>query len=171
MPLKVASIRREHVEAFMDELNARTKPATASNRFRRSSSSSNSSSRRARSSARRWNGWRPVVPVAPGPVLASDELKALLAACSGKSFEERRDNAIIRLFFDTGIRRAELLGLRVADVDFDQGVAIVLGKRSWPRACPFGNKTGAGAESLSPAPRCPSLCRSRRRCGSGRGGH
>jgi len=34
MPTSVAAIRREHVEAFMDALNARTKPATASNRFR-----------------------------------------------------------------------------------------------------------------------------------------
>jgi hypothetical protein len=30
MPVKVASIRREHVEAFMTELNAPAKPATAS---------------------------------------------------------------------------------------------------------------------------------------------
>jgi integrase len=75
-------------------------------------------------------------------VLSGDELLALLAACSGKSFEERRDTAIIRLFVDTGMRRAESLGLRVADVDFDQDVAVVLGKGSRPRACPFGNKIG-----------------------------
>jgi integrase len=39
------------------------------------------------------------------------------------------------------MRRAELLGLRVDDVDFDH-VAIVVGKGRRPRACPFGNKTG-----------------------------
>ncbi len=40
------------------------------------------------------------------------------------------------------MRRAELLGLRVEDVDLDQDVAVVLGKGSRERACPFGDKTG-----------------------------
>ena len=40
------------------------------------------------------------------------------------------------------MRRGELAGLRVEDVDFDQEVAIVMGKGRRPRACPFGHKTG-----------------------------
>ncbi len=143
MPLRAASIRREHVEAFMDELNARTKPATASNRFRALQQFFKflvEEGEIERSPMERMR--RPAVPVEPVPVLSSDDLRALLAACNGKSFEERRDTAIIRLFVDTGMRRAELLGLRVADVDFDQDVAVVLGKGGRPRACPFGNKTG-----------------------------
>jgi site-specific recombinase XerD len=143
MPVKVASIRREHVEAFMDELNARTKPATASNRFRALQQFFKflvEEGEIDRSPMERMK--RPAVPVEPVPVLSGDDLRALLAACSGKSFEERRDTAIIRLLVDTGMRRAELLGLRVDDVDFDQDVAIVLGKGRRPRACPFGNKTG-----------------------------
>lgn len=32
--------------------------------------------------------------------------RALLAACAGKEFEDKRDTAIVRLFVDTGMRRA-----------------------------------------------------------------
>jgi site-specific recombinase XerC len=61
---------------------------------------------------------------------------------AGKGFDERRDNAIIRLFLDTGMRKSELAGLRVSDVDLDvDQVAIVLGKGRRHRACPFGRKT------------------------------
>ena len=70
----------------------------------------------------------PHVPETPPPVLREDDLRKILDACAGTDFEERRDNAIIRLFLDTGMRRGELAGLHVEDVDFDQDVAIVLGK-------------------------------------------
>jgi site-specific recombinase XerC len=49
--------------------------------------------------------------------------------------------AIVRLFLDTGMRLAELAALRVADVDFEQNLALVLGKGRRPRACPFGRGT------------------------------
>ncbi|MDQ3640146.1 MAG: tyrosine-type recombinase/integrase [Actinomycetota bacterium] len=143
MPMKVASIRRGHVEGFMEELNARTKPATASNRFRALQQFFKflvEEEEIDRSPMERMR--RPTVPVEPVPVLSVDELRHLLAACDGKDFEARRDTAIIRLLVDTGIRRAELLGLRVDDLDFDQDVAVVLGKGRRSRACPFGNKTG-----------------------------
>ena len=42
-----------------------------------------------------------------------------LGSCAGKTFVERRDQAILRLFVDCGLRLAELTGLRVEDVDFD----------------------------------------------------
>ena len=69
------------------------------------------------------------------------ELKAIFDACAGPSFEDRRDTAIVRLLLDTGMRRAELAGLKIDDVDLDQQVAIVMGKGRRPRACPFGSKT------------------------------
>ncbi len=47
----------------------------------------------------------------------------------------------MRLFVDTGMRRGELTGLKVEDVDFDNDVVIVMGKGRRPRACPYGNKT------------------------------
>jgi len=143
MPTAVGAIRREHVEAFMEDLNSRTKPATASNRFRALQQFFKfleEEDEIERSPMERMR--RPTVPVEPVPVLSIEELKALLAACEGRDFDARRDTAVVRLFVDTGMRRAELLGLRVGDVDFDQDVALVLGKGAKPRACPFGNRTG-----------------------------
>ena len=75
------------------------------------------------------------------PVLTRDQLRALLAACKGSGFAERRDTAIVRLFLDTGMRLAEMTGLTVADLDMHYEVAVVLGKGRRPRSCPFGAKT------------------------------
>jgi site-specific recombinase XerD len=83
----------------------------------------------------------PHVPETPPPVLQPAELRALLATVAGTDFEERRDAAILRLFLDSGIRRAEIAGLRLEDVDFDHKIVVVLGKGSRPRAVPFGRKT------------------------------
>jgi site-specific recombinase XerD len=83
----------------------------------------------------------PIVPDQPVPVVSDADLKRLLDSCGGKGFEDRRDLAILRVFIDTGIRRAELAGMRVADVDFDLDVVIVLGKGRRERAVPFGRKT------------------------------
>ena len=83
----------------------------------------------------------PHVPEEPPAVLQPDELRALLVTCAGTDFESRRDTAILRLFLDTGMRRTELAGLRLADLDLEHSAAVVLGKGARPRACPFGRKT------------------------------
>jgi site-specific recombinase XerD len=83
----------------------------------------------------------PIIPEQPVPVVAEDSLRRLLAACAGKTFEARRDTAVIMFLLDTGARRAELAGLRLADLDFDLDVALVLGKGRRERALPFGRKT------------------------------
>jgi site-specific recombinase XerD len=46
------------------------------------------------------------------PVFTSEELSALRRACQGRSFEARRDAAIIEVFLATGIRRSEMAGIR-----------------------------------------------------------
>ncbi len=43
-------------------------------------------------------------------------------------FEERRETALVRLLIDTGMRVAEVVSLRLADLDLDLGVAVVVGK-------------------------------------------
>lgn len=90
----------------------------------------------------------PQLPETPPPVLREAELRKLLDACAGTDFEDRRDNAIIRLFLDSGMRRGELAGLRVEDVDLDQEAAVVRGNGRRPRACPFGHKTGQALDSV-----------------------
>jgi site-specific recombinase XerD len=67
------------------------------------------------------------------PVLSEDAMRRLLSATTGKAFEDRRDEAILRLLYDTGMRRAELTNLTLTDVDLDAGIAEVLGKGRRPR--------------------------------------
>lgn len=143
MPTKVGAIRREHVEAFLADVLARYKPATAANRFRSLQQFWKwcVEEGEIRESPMR-NMRPPRVPEEPVPVLTEDEMKALFKTCSGREFEDRRDMAIVRLFHDTGMRLAELAALTVHDVDFEADVAVVMGKGGRPRACPFGRKTG-----------------------------
>lgn len=54
-----------------------------------------------------------------------------------EGFEGMRDKLIIDLFYTTGIRRAELIGLKVANVDLSKGVLKVLGKRNKERILPM----------------------------------
>ena len=88
----------------------------------------------------------PAVPEVPVPVLSDDELRALFRTCEGKTFAERRDTAILRMFHDTGMRRSELGNLTLDNVDLDQQVALVLGKGRRPRACPYGAKTATALD-------------------------
>jgi site-specific recombinase XerD len=88
----------------------------------------------------------PIVPEKPVPVLTEKQLKTLFAKTSGKDFLDRRDEAILRLFADTGLRLSELAKLSVEDVDLDDQLAIVMGKGRRPRAVPFGAKTTAALD-------------------------
>ena len=51
-------------------------------------------------------------------------------------FEEVRNKLIVDLFYTTGIRRAELIHLKIADVDVARGVIKVIGKRNKERVIP-----------------------------------
>ena len=55
-----------------------------------------------------------------------------------ESHDGIRDQVIIELFYNTGIRSAELIGLRMNAVDFEQGPIKVLGKRNKERIVPVG---------------------------------
>ncbi len=142
LPTDVTMIAREHVEAFIADQLSQWKPATANNRYR---------------ALQQFFKWLttegeipdspmrhmtpPKVPEAPPDVLGETQLRKLLKACDGKEFVDRRDKAILMLMIDTGMRRSELAGLAVEDVDFEYNLARVLGKGRRPRACPFGKKT------------------------------
>ncbi|MEE8407540.1 MAG: site-specific integrase, partial [Acidimicrobiia bacterium] len=61
----------------------------------------------------------------PVPVFTVDQLRVLIKSCQSASFEGRRDEAIVRLFADTGVRLGEMAGLSVGDVDLQLGVIVV----------------------------------------------
>lgn len=60
----------------------------------------------------------------PPAALGGDVISDLLAECEGKSFEAVRDTAILRLLM-RGVRRAELQGIYVEDLDFAGGTVRV----------------------------------------------
>ena len=82
----------------------------------------------------------------PPDVLTDDEIRALFKACAGKGFFARRDLALLRLWFATGIRRAEICGLRLADVDLDARMIYVRGKGRRERAVRIGPRTVASLD-------------------------
>lgn len=55
----------------------------------------------------------------------------------GNNFEGKRDKLIIELLYTTGIRRAELIDLKVKDVDYGAMTIKVLGKRNKERIVPL----------------------------------
>jgi len=77
----------------------------------------------------------------PVPVLSDDDLAALLKTCNGRTFNDRRDEAVIRLLLDCGLRVSELSGLDVADVDLNREVATVTGKGNKVRPIYLGART------------------------------
>lgn len=83
----------------------------------------------------------PHVPEVPVPVVPLPTVKALFKQCEGKDLASRRDAAIIRLLIDTGGRSAEIIGLKVDDLDLEQDQVLVLGKGSRPRMLPIGSNT------------------------------
>lgn len=86
----------------------------------------------------------PNVTDVPPDVLDDDELRKLLKACEGKTFMDRRDTAIIRLFCEPGSpRAAEMAAIRVdEDLDMGRDLVRVRGKGDRVRFIPFGAKTG-----------------------------
>jgi integrase/recombinase XerC len=57
-------------------------------------------------------------------------------------FAAVRDRLVVMMLYETGIRRAELIGLRDADVDTRAASLKVLGKRNKHRIVPFGAELG-----------------------------
>lgn len=98
------------------------------------------------------------------PVVSDDDMRKLLATCEGRgaaSFEDRRDAAILRVFFDTGIRLSECAGLRVEDADTRERLLIVTGKGDRQRYVPFGSKTATALDRyLRMRPRHPQAASS-----------
>ena len=57
------------------------------------------------------------------------------------TFEGRRDRLIIEMLYSTGIRRIELIGIKIKDIDFSAKRIKVLGKRNKERFIPMLEST------------------------------
>lgn len=83
----------------------------------------------------------PFIPEPQTPVLSREQLTALVKACDGRGFYERRDMAILRLLIDTGMRRSEVANIKLSDVDWTLPAVHVIQKGRRPKTCPFGKRT------------------------------
>ena len=68
---------------------------------------------------------------------STSEIKSVLGDFNPETLEEFRDKAIIELFYSTGMRRSELVNLKIDDVDFSNRQVKVLGKRNKERILPL----------------------------------
>jgi integrase/recombinase XerD len=75
----------------------------------------------------------------PRTVLTQAEVKRLLNAPDIKTVLGYRDKTMLEVLYSNGIRRAELLGLKVTDIDLEAGVMRVnAGKGNKDRVVPIG---------------------------------
>jgi site-specific recombinase XerD len=160
MPRELGAIRREHLEAFLVDLQSRgNAPGTVSILFR---------------ALRPFWRWlvdedeitrspmdkmhTPSVPQNPPAVLGDEEVAHLLAACAGTGFIARRDLALLSLMLDTGLRRGEIAGLHVGDLNLGQQVAFVeatTSKSRRGRAVAYGATTGKAIIRYLRHPKAP----------------
>src|SRR5262245_16122055 len=128
---------RADLEAFIADLLSRWSPATASTRYKQlqalyrllEDEEEIAGNPMARMTP-------PIVPDKPVPVVPDDALRRLLAACAGKSFEARRDTAMITFLLDTGAAAADPTAGRRHPQDS-------VGHRPDASAVPAGRRNGA----------------------------
>lgn len=80
----------------------------------------------------------PKLPKKKIEVLSPDEIRQVLAAVNADTILGARLYAIILLMIDTGIRAGEVVGLKLANVDWERNVFKVFGKGSKERFVPMG---------------------------------
>jgi len=145
--LSVTGITKHDVEGHLADRATRCKAATVARSYRSLQQFWRWAVEEGEVTASPMAGMRPpAVPVQPVPIMTDDEMRRLLDTCKGTTFADRRDNAIIRLFVDTGIRLAELTGLSIDEVDLRIRVCEVMGKGRRTRMAPFGHKTAAAID-------------------------
>ncbi len=138
------AIERRHIEKFLIQQSERLAPGTVLTRFRSLRVLFNwlvDSEEIDRSPMARMK--EPRGEQRPPSVPKDEDVARLLKSINGRTFDDRRDLALLRFLFDTGTRINEAITLRVEDIDVRDGVALVYGKGRKARVVPFGAKTAA----------------------------
>lgn len=77
----------------------------------------------------------------PRDVLTIDEVEKILLVPNTGSLLGIRDRAILETLYSTGMRRAEIVNLKLTDIDFDQGIVFICeGKGKKDRYIPIGKR-------------------------------
>ena len=166
--LAVADVARSHIEAYLAAQFAASARASSVNRRL--------------STLKRFYGWRvDASQLTQSPCdlvdaprnsrylpknLSETQVEALLAAPDTATPLGERDRAMLETLYASGLRVSELVGLKLIQVNLDQGVIKVLGKGSKERLVPLGelavtwikrHLTSARAFWLSPPKRSDYL--------------
>jgi site-specific recombinase XerD len=137
----VPAMSTEHVREFLGGMQDRNAPSTVNQRYR---------------SLGRFYKWlldegeireNPMVRIKPPKVAeqlkehyGTEAVERVLKACGDRSWTSLRDRAMVLVLYDTGVRAAELCGMRMDDVDMDEQTIKVTGKGGKERLVPIGNK-------------------------------
>ncbi len=73
-------------------------------------------------------------------VLSQAEIEAMINAAAGRGWQQIRDHAILELFYATGMRVSELVGLKMENVNLEAGYVRCLGKGNKERIIPLGRR-------------------------------
>tara|TARA_B110000003_G_scaffold113243_1_gene115819 strand:- start:608 stop:1498 length:891 start_codon:yes stop_codon:yes gene_type:complete len=71
------------------------------------------------------------------PFSINEVNEVLLTISKEASFKDIRDKLIVELFYSTGMRRAELINLKISSINFSEKHIKVLGKRNKERLLPL----------------------------------
>jgi integrase/recombinase XerC len=83
----------------------------------------------------------------PTPLKVDEVMRLLRTSLAGRTGAARaRDRAILELLYASGIRRAELAGVRLADVDLSERTIRVTGKGNKERTVVFNRAAAAAIE-------------------------
>lgn len=75
--------------------------------------------------------------------LTDDQCRALIKACAGREFRDRRDEAILRFMLEAICRAGEVVAMTTDDINLTAGSAVIRkGKGGRGRTVPFGPQTG-----------------------------
>ena len=83
----------------------------------------------------------------PRHILSAQEAEAVLAVPDVETATGVRDRAMLEVFYSTGMRRMELIGLHIHDIDAERGTVMVRqGKGKKDRMIPIGARAIAWVE-------------------------
>ena len=73
-------------------------------------------------------------------VLTQKEIESMITAAGGKKPQQVRDQAILEIFYASGLRVSELADLKTTSINYDVGFVRAVGKGSKERIIPLGSK-------------------------------
>ena len=77
------------------------------------------------------------------PIIRDEQTRQLLDTCKGNSFVQLRDQALIRMYYNTGGRLSEIGGLLVTDVDLDTDSVVCTARTARTAASASGRRRRA----------------------------